>query len=89
MIPNEYLCMFSNEGDITVRVKFKDHDGFIANRQMNASEIKQLVSPKGKGFLTAMTFDDWPCEVYQYKIDPIANRLTIFARMSKEAECQS
>lgn len=80
MEPNEYLCLFSNSGNIKVSVKFKDHCGFIAYRQMRASEIKKLVSPKGKGFLTEMTFDDWPCEVYQYEIDPIANKLTIFAR---------
>lgn len=76
----EYLVLFSNEGTIHVEVNFEDHDGSIAVRKMKPKEIAALISASGKGFHTQMTFDDWPCEITKYEIDPSANKLTIVAR---------
>jgi hypothetical protein len=76
----EYLALFSNNGPVKVRVKFKDFDGTVAEQRMLADEIGQLVSPETGEFQSNMTFDDWPFEVYKYEIDPIKRVLTIRAR---------
>lgn len=79
---NEYFLLFSNSGKTKIQVKFKDFDGTVATRAMEPSEIVQLISPENGEFLTMMTFDEWPFEIYKYEIDPIKNTLTIRARKS-------
>ncbi len=76
----EYLCLFSREGNIEVKVKIKDFNGTVINRRMQAEEITKLISEYTKEFITKMTFDEWTFEVYKYQIDPIKKRLTIYAR---------
>ena len=80
MLENEYLTMFSNEGKIRVCVKFKDFDGMIAKRTMQAEEIARLVLPDSGEFMKSMLFDDWPFEIMKYVIEPQKNTLTIHAR---------
>lgn len=77
----EYLVLFSNEGPINVKVKFKESDTFIPNREMNAAEISQLISQDKQGFLTQMTFDECCFDIEKYEINPVKKLLTIFARL--------
>ncbi len=77
---NEYLLLFSNEGATKVQVKFKDFDGTVVTQSMEPREIVRLVSPENGKFMTSMTFDEWPFEVYKYEIDPIKDIVTIRAR---------
>lgn len=79
----EYLSLFSNQGSITVNVKFKDFDGKVTNQSMKPNEIIRILSPETGEFVTLMSFDEWPFEVYKYEIDPIKNLLTIHARRVK------
>jgi hypothetical protein len=79
----EFLCLFSNSGATKIQVKFKDFDGRVATQRMEPSEISQIISPDNGEFLTTMTFDEWPFEVYKYEIDPIKNTLTIRARKQR------
>mgnify|MGYP000659146592 CR=1 FL=1 len=82
MIVPEYLRLFSGQGDISVIVKLKNHDGTIAERRMIAEEIKSLLSSDGASFHQLMTFDDYLFSVYKYEIDVIRKKLTIFASAS-------
>lgn len=77
---NEYLTLFSNRGKMKVQVKFQGFNGTVVAQTMEPEEIARLVSKDGSGFLTQMTFDEWPFEVYKYEIDPIKSILTIRAR---------
>jgi hypothetical protein len=83
-MPPEYLLLFSGEGPIRVRVRFKDFKGHVAESALYADELEKLVSPHTGGFITKMTFDEWPFEVYKYEIDPIKNVLTIRVRPMSE-----
>lgn len=76
----EYLLLFSNQGPITVNVKFKDFDGKVTNQSMKPKEIIRILSPETGEFVRFMSFDEWPFEVYKYEIDPIKSLLTIRAR---------
>ncbi len=76
----EYLSLFSNQGPITVNVKFKDFDGKVTNQSMKPKEIIRILSPETGEFVRLMSFDEWPFEVYKYEIDPIKSLLTIRAR---------
>lgn len=75
----EYLCLFSEDGDFSVEVKFKG-DGFIRSRRATAQQIANLINPETGTVHTAMTFDDHLFEVYKYEIDPIKKKLLIRAR---------
>lgn len=86
MSQSEYLSLFSNRGPIKVQVKFKDFDGYVANRAMQPDEIRRILSPETGEFLRLMTFDEWPFEVYKYEIEPIKNKLTIHARKAMIAD---
>lgn len=79
---NEYLLLFSNTGTTRVRVKFKglDLDVSISDQMMEAKEIVKLLSPYADGFMSELTFDEHPLQVYKYEIDVIKNILTIYAR---------
>ncbi|MDY0275719.1 MAG: hypothetical protein RBR42_09850 [Desulfomicrobium sp.] len=81
---NEYLLLFSNFGKIQVNVKFEDDGGFITSMKMNPIEITKLISPINGQFFSEMTFDDYPFEVYKYKINPLKKTLTIHVRPLKE-----
>jgi hypothetical protein len=76
----EYHLLFSKSGPTTIKVKFKDFNGFMPNSTMEPIEIIKLVSADKESFIRNMTFDEWPFEVYKYEIDPIKNIVTIHAR---------
>lgn len=73
----EYLLLFSNSGDITVKVVFKDYKGQVAEQSMSPDEVNKLTTKDG--FLKSMTFDEWPFKILKYEINPICNELTIHA----------
>jgi len=85
MIIPEYLRLFSGQGDISVIVRLKGHDGTVAEHRMMAEEVKSLLSSDGASFHQIMTFDDYLFSVYKYEIDVIRKRLTIFAAPSDSA----
>ena len=76
----EYLRLFSGSGPVEIEVKFKDKDAFISKGAMTPEEISNLITDRGDCFHSTMEFDEHPHEVYKYQIDPIKNRLVIFAR---------
>lgn len=76
----EYLRLFSGSGPVEIEVKFKDKDAFISKGAMTPVEIANLVTDTSDCFHSTMEFDEHPHEVYKYEIDPIKQRLTIFAR---------
>lgn len=76
----EYLVLFSNEGCIDVSVKFDDSDAMIPPKKMKPQELEALVATEGVGFHQRMTFDEHPFAIQKYEIDPIKNKLIIFAR---------
>ena len=76
----EYLALFSNTGDVKVRVKFKDFEGTVAHQTMQAQEIACLFSEDGHGFIDRMTIDEWPFEIFRYEIDVRQNILTLHAK---------
>lgn len=76
----EYLILFSNEGCIDVSVKFDDDDLMIPPKKMRPQELAVLVATEGGGFHQRMTFDEHSFAIRKYEIDPIKNKLTIFAR---------
>ena len=76
----EYLLLFSGTGPIEVEVRFKDKSISISKGAMTPEEISNLISDTSDCFHSTMAFDEHPHEVYKYEIDPIKNRLIIFAR---------
>jgi hypothetical protein len=76
----EYLDLFSNVGSIDVIVKFEDSDVVVAPQKMQPQELAAFVATEDFGFQQRMTFDAHPFSIRKYEIDPIKNRLTIFAR---------
>lgn len=81
---DEYLALFSNTGDISVSVKFKDFEGIIADQKMEPIEIDKLIDHRTGKFLTRLTFDGWPFEVYLHQLDLVKKRLVIMARKVKD-----
>ncbi|MEH6585192.1 MAG: hypothetical protein V7720_01470 [Halioglobus sp.] len=81
----EYLRLFSGSGPIEVEVRFKDRSASISRGAMTPEEISNLVSDTSDGFHSMMEFDEHSHEVYKYEIDPIKNRLIIFARKQSSA----
>ena len=79
----EYLLLFSNDGDFTIDVKFKDRRGGFKKFAMKANEIVNLINPSTGEFYSEMTIDEWLFEIYKYQIDPLKKQLTIMAREKK------
>lgn len=77
----EYLLLFPNDGPyrVTVRIQGVDRNA-VADRQMTAHEVTNLIARGDDSFFSCMKFDERPCEVYKYEIDPIKKILTIRAR---------
>lgn len=79
MIP-EYLCLFSNRGDIDVEVHFMDCDGIVSRQRMHAEEISRLIDDGCGGFFKRINFDEITFEISTYEIDPAGKRVVIHAR---------
>lgn len=82
----EYLQLFSGNGDIKVRVKFKRFDGVIGDQRMTPHEIKRLVSTENEEFISNMLFDEMLFDISRYEIDPQNKVLTIHAEQSREED---
>ncbi|MDD3609794.1 MAG: hypothetical protein PHI49_08575 [Halothiobacillaceae bacterium] len=76
----EFLALFSDMGPYRVTVKFKDHPGRVADRQMMAEEIIRLIDRDTGMFAERMEFDGWPFDVVKFDLDPVRKKLTIHAR---------
>lgn len=88
-LPEYYQLFFSNEGTIDVVAKFKtEFDGhvstyiskYIRKGKIKPEEILKIVSQDGEGFCKKMSFDEHPYEIYKYEIDPLKNKLVIYAK---------
>lgn len=75
----EYLSLFSNQGNIEVRVNLKGSNGIVNTRKMTPSEISCLITEDGESFVKNLTIDEWPVEVQKYEINPSKNTLIIHA----------
>lgn len=77
----EYLSLFTNTGNFTIQVRFKDSDSFIATQTMKAEEIKNLLNFDGESFISRMRFDDHLAEIEKIDISISKNRLILHARL--------
>ncbi len=84
MIAKEYLDLFSNHGPLKALVKFKDHDGSVPERHLEARELDKLWCREDGLLLQFMTFDDWLFEITKYEIDPRRGLITIHAQKTSE-----
>lgn len=76
----EYLDLFSNQGNLQVRVKFKNHPGTIADQTMSPIELGKLLCPDSNSIIQKMTFDEHPFEIIKYEINPKKSLMTIHAQ---------
>lgn len=79
----EYLALFSNTGNITIQVHFKDSDRSISEQKMDAGEVQKLISPDGKSFISKMRFDDYLAEIEKIDLFVSKNRIVLHARLYK------
>ena len=79
----EYLALFSNSGNLVIKVLFKDSDSSIREQRLNANEIQKLVSPDGKLFVPKMRFDDHLADIEKVDIFVSENRIVLHARLHR------
>ena len=77
----EYLGLFSNTGDTTVSVRFNNTYSSITEQKLDAGEIRKLISPDGKSFITKMRFDDHLARIEKIDILLSKNRIVMHARL--------
>ena len=77
--PIDYCGLFSDEGEISVEVYFKNFKGKVRTSKMSAEEITKLIDPKTGQFYTEMDFDGWHFFIYGIEINPISKKLKIRA----------
>ena len=82
MVP-EYLALFSNTGNITIQVRFKDSDSSVSEQKMDVGEVQKLISPDGKSFISKMRFDDHLAEIGKMELFIPKNRIVLHARLCK------
>lgn len=82
MVP-EYLALFSNTGNITIQVRFKDSDSAVSEQKMDVGEVQKLISPDGKSFISKMRFDDHLAEIEKMELFIPKNRIVLHARLCK------
>ena len=82
MVP-EYLALFSNTGNITIQVRFKDSDSSDNKKKMDVGEVQKLISPDGKSFISKMRFDDHLAEIEKMELFIPKNRIVLHARLCK------
>ena len=80
MVP-EYLALFSNTGNITIQVRFKDSDSSVSEQKMDVGEVQKLISPDGKSFISKMRFDDHLAEIEKMELFIPKNRIVLHARL--------
>ena len=77
----EYLALFSNTGNITIQVRFKDSDSSISDQKIDAGEIQKLISSDGKSFISKMRFDDHLAEIERIEMSISKSRIILHARL--------
>ena len=77
----EYLSLFTNAGNFTMQVCFKNSDSSIATQTMKAEEIKKLLNFDGESFISKMRFDDHLAEIEKIDISISKNRIILHARL--------
>ena len=82
MVP-EYLALFSNTGNITIQVRFKDSDSSVSEQKMDVGEVQKLISPDGKSFISKMRFDDHLAEIEKMELFVSKKRIVLHARLCK------
>ena len=82
MVP-EYLALFSNTGNITIQVRFKDSDSSVSEQKMDVGEVQKLISPDGKSFISKMRFDDHLAEIEKMELFIPKYRIVLHARLCK------
>lgn len=82
MVP-EYLALFSNTGNITIQVRFKDSDSSVSEQKMDVGEVQKLISPDGKSFISKMRFDDHLAEIEKMELFIPINCIVLHARLCK------
>ena len=76
----EYLALFSNTGNITIHVRFKDSDSSVSDQKIDACEIQKLINPDGKSFISKMRFDDHLAESERIEMSISKSRIILHAR---------
>ena len=76
----EYLALFSNTGNITIHVRFKDSDSSVSDQKIDAGEIQKLISPDGKSFISKMRFDEHLAEIERIEMSISKSRIILHAR---------
>ena len=79
----EYLALFSNTGDMTIQVHFKDSESSVIEQKLDAGEIQKLINPDGKSFISEMRFDDHLAEIEKIDIFLSKNRIILHVRLYK------
>ncbi len=82
MVP-EYFALFSNTGNITIQVRFKDSDSSVSEQKMDVGEVQKLISLDGKSFISKMRFDDHLAEIEKMELFIPKNRIVLHARLCK------
>lgn len=82
MVP-EYLALFSNTGNITIQVRFKDSDSSVSEQKIDVGEVQKLISPDGKSFISKMRFDDHLAEIEKMELFIPKNRIVLHVRLCK------
>jgi len=70
----EYLGMFSNSGDVVIKVKFtdkRDKGRSVASVRAEWYELKKLFDPDSGEPYMSMYFDEYRCIISKIEIDPM------------------
>lgn len=79
----EYLQLFSNEGPVTIRVKFNDKLRAMPQLKMQWKEFQKLYDPETGGPYLYMFFDAHKCMIKRYELTPEKNMLTIVVKKTE------
>jgi hypothetical protein len=69
----EYLGMFSNSGDVVIKVKFtdkRDKSRSVASFRTEWHELMKLFHPDSGEPYVSMYFDEYRCIISKIEIDP-------------------
>jgi len=76
----EYLQLFSNEGQVIVKVKFASKDDSnrsMPDMKMSWQELGQIMNQETGKPYQYMYIDTYRCPIQRYEIDPVKNMLVI------------
>ena len=73
----EYLLMFTNTGEYTVKVKFKTKNASIVEQHVHAQEITKLISRETGMFYKKMYFDEHLFSIENIEVNLIKKEIVI------------